>query len=100
VGGEKIYVAIVKAFREKERQDETQFITKIDSFMSFTPGRILIHVLFLQDFLKSRFVCDQKCNKPWMLEMFGTFFMRYKSQLCQITKGMLWLHKHMFPLDK
>jgi hypothetical protein len=24
VGGEKIYVAIVKAFREKERQDETQ----------------------------------------------------------------------------
>jgi hypothetical protein len=30
VGGEKIYVAIVKASREKERQDETQFTTKID----------------------------------------------------------------------
>jgi len=31
-------------------------------------------------------VCN---NNPWMLEMFGTFFMRHKSQLCQITKGML-----------
>jgi hypothetical protein len=30
VGGEKIYVAIVKVFREKKRQDETQFTTKID----------------------------------------------------------------------
>jgi hypothetical protein len=38
VGGEKIYVAILKAFREKERQDETQFTTKIDGFLSFTPG--------------------------------------------------------------
>ncbi len=31
----KIYVAAVKALRKKERQDETQFITKIDGFLSF-----------------------------------------------------------------
>ncbi len=35
VGAVKIYVAAVKALRKKERQDETQFITKIDGFLSF-----------------------------------------------------------------
>jgi hypothetical protein len=33
----KIYVSLVKALRKKERRDETQFATKIDDFMSFTP---------------------------------------------------------------
>ncbi len=34
----KIYVAAaVKALRRKERQDETQFTTKIDGFLSFIP---------------------------------------------------------------
>jgi hypothetical protein len=33
----KIYVAALAAFRKKERQDETQFITKIDGFLSFIP---------------------------------------------------------------
>jgi hypothetical protein len=34
----KIYVAAVKALRRrKERQDETQFTTKIDDFLSFFP---------------------------------------------------------------
>jgi hypothetical protein len=34
----KIYVAAaVEALREKERQDETQFTTKIDGFLSLTP---------------------------------------------------------------
>jgi hypothetical protein len=42
----------VKAFREKERQDETQFTTKIDGFLSFTPGWVLIHVLFFARFFK------------------------------------------------
>jgi hypothetical protein len=31
----KIYVATVEALRKKERQDETQFPTKIDGFVSF-----------------------------------------------------------------
>jgi hypothetical protein len=39
-----------------------------------------------QCFMLKKQVCN---NNPWMLEMFGTFFMRHKSQLCQITKGML-----------
>jgi hypothetical protein len=29
----KVYVAAVEALRKKERQDETQFTTKIDDFM-------------------------------------------------------------------
>jgi len=36
-GPVKIYVALVEVLRKKERQDETQFTTKIDGFMSFTP---------------------------------------------------------------
>jgi hypothetical protein len=30
-----IYVAAVEALRKKERQDETEFTTKIDGFLSF-----------------------------------------------------------------
>jgi hypothetical protein len=33
----KMYVAAVEALRKKERHDETQFTTKIDGFLSFTP---------------------------------------------------------------
>jgi hypothetical protein len=38
LGAVKIYVAAVATFRKKERQDETQFTTKIDGFLSFIPG--------------------------------------------------------------
>jgi hypothetical protein len=37
LGPVKIYVAALGAFRKKERQDETQFTTKIDGFLSFIP---------------------------------------------------------------
>jgi hypothetical protein len=37
LGAVKIYVAVVEALRKKERQDETQFTTKIDGFLSFIP---------------------------------------------------------------
>ncbi len=33
----KIYIIIVEALRKKERQDETQFTTKIDGFLNFNP---------------------------------------------------------------
>jgi len=36
LGAVKIYVAAVGALWKKERQDETQFATKIDGFLSFT----------------------------------------------------------------
>ncbi len=32
----KMYVAAVEALTKKERQDETQFTTKINGFLSFT----------------------------------------------------------------
>jgi hypothetical protein len=38
LGAVKIYVAAVEeALRRKERQDETQFTTKVDGFLSFIP---------------------------------------------------------------
>jgi hypothetical protein len=44
LGAVKIYVAAaVAAFRKKERQDETQFTTKIDGFLSFIPRWMLMH---------------------------------------------------------
>jgi hypothetical protein len=42
LGAVKIYVAAVEALRQKERQDETQFTTKIDGFLSFIPRQILM----------------------------------------------------------
>jgi hypothetical protein len=33
----EIYVAAIEALRQKERQDETQFTTKIDGFLNFNP---------------------------------------------------------------
>jgi hypothetical protein len=37
VGAMKIYVAAVQVLRKKERQDETQFIMKIDHFLVSSP---------------------------------------------------------------
>ncbi len=45
-GAVKIYVTAVEALRKKERQDETQFTTKINGFLSFTPP-LNANVLFL-----------------------------------------------------
>jgi hypothetical protein len=39
----KIYVIIVEVLREKERQDETQFTTKIHRFLNFNPYWMLEH---------------------------------------------------------
>jgi hypothetical protein len=40
----KIYVAAVEALRKRERQDETQFTTKIDGFL-VPPLTPLAHLL-------------------------------------------------------
>ncbi len=39
----KIYVAAVEALRKKERQDETQFTTNINGFLSFVPRWMLMY---------------------------------------------------------
>jgi len=51
VGAVKIYVAAVEALRKKERQNETQFTTKIDGFLSFTPRWIMLMYFFCRLFL-------------------------------------------------
>jgi hypothetical protein len=43
LGAAKIYVAALEALRKKERQDETQFTTKIDDFLSFIPPWMLMY---------------------------------------------------------
>ncbi len=45
LGAVKTYVAAVEVLRKKERQDETQFTTKIDGFLSF-----IANVLFCRFF--------------------------------------------------
>jgi hypothetical protein len=49
LGAVKLYVAAVEVLRVKERQDETQFTTKIDGFIGFHPP-LNASVLFLQGF--------------------------------------------------
>jgi hypothetical protein len=46
VRGVKIYVALVKALRKKERQDETQLITKIGGKTSLGPSYLFCFVNF------------------------------------------------------
>jgi len=78
----KIYVAAVEALRRMERQDETQFTTKIDGFMSFIPRGMLM-CFFLQFFLKSHPVYDQT-------QGFGAvFFLLYGWPycLCEIVQN-------------
>jgi hypothetical protein len=43
LGAVKTYVAAVEALGKKERQDETQFTTKIDGFLSFIPRWMLMY---------------------------------------------------------
>ncbi len=51
VGAVKIYVAAMEALTKKERQDETQFTTKIDGFVqSFTPTPLNANVLLSRFF--------------------------------------------------
>ncbi len=38
----KIYAAAVEAFRKKERQNETQFIAKIDGKTSVSPSYFVL----------------------------------------------------------
>jgi hypothetical protein len=52
LGAVKIYVAAVEALRRKERQDETQFTTKIYGFLRFIP-RLNANVLFCSFFFFS-----------------------------------------------
>jgi len=42
VGAVKIYVAAVEALRKKERQDETQFTTKIGGKTSLGPSYFIL----------------------------------------------------------
>jgi hypothetical protein len=69
VGAMKIFVAPVKVglLGRNERQDETQFTTKIDGFLSFTSIVLFCPVVF-----EPHPVCDQTqgscavCDKTWV----------------------------------
>jgi hypothetical protein len=63
VGAVEIYVATVGALRKKERQDETQFTTKIDGFLNSSspssPPLLNANVCFLAGFLLILHLYDQ-----------------------------------------
>jgi len=60
----------VEALRKKEKQDETQFTTKIDGFLSFIPGWILMYY-FARVFLNLT-LC---MTKPRILVLCFSYFM-------------------------
>jgi hypothetical protein len=62
----KIYVAAVKALRKKERQDETQFITKMDVLWVSPP--LNANVLFC------RFILNLTRFMTKLREGFGALF--------------------------
>jgi len=43
LGVVKIYVGATEALMKKERQDETQFTTKVDGFLSVIPPSMLMY---------------------------------------------------------
>jgi hypothetical protein len=55
----KIYVAVVEALGKGDRQDETQFTTKIDNFLSFIPQLNANVLFFLQVFFEFHAMYDQ-----------------------------------------
>ncbi len=68
----KIYVAaaLVAVLRKKERQDETQFTTKIDGFVSFMTPRMLMY--FFRRFLFNLTLCMTKLR---VLVLYFSYFM-------------------------
>ncbi len=58
LGAVKIYVAAVEALRKKERQDETEFTTKNDGFLSFIPRWMLMY--FFAGFFFNLTLCMAK----------------------------------------
>jgi hypothetical protein len=65
LGAVKIYVAAMEALRKKERQDETQFTTKIDGFLSFIPIWTLLY--FFCRFFLNLTLCMTKLRVPQKL---------------------------------
>ncbi len=58
LGTVNVHVTAVEMLMKKERQGETQFTTKIDSFLSFIPP-LNANVLILPVFFKTHPVYDQ-----------------------------------------
>ncbi len=70
----KIYVAAVEALRKKERQeDETQFTTKIDGFLSFIPPPLNANVLLCRFFL-NLILCMTKLRVLVLCFSYGKLF--------------------------
>jgi hypothetical protein len=84
LGAVKIYVAAVEALRKEERQDETQFTTEIDGWVSECLPLLNANVLFCRFFfwLLNLTLCMTKlrvlvlcfsyftCNQPYLLSGF------------------------------
>jgi hypothetical protein len=59
----KIYVAAVEALRKKERQDETEFTTKIASKTSLDPV-IVFGEIFIPNYALDANCAETDCSHP------------------------------------
>jgi hypothetical protein len=59
----KIYVAAVEALRKKERQDKTQFTTKIGSKTSLGPV-IVFGEIFIPNYVFDANCAETDCSHP------------------------------------
>jgi hypothetical protein len=107
----KICVAAVEALGKKERQDKTQFTTKIDGFLSFIPCWMLMYfnVFFCRCFFESHPVYEQTSGsanfgfwccvfltlggnsiRPDFIKMpIANQFMFHIKQICEITSWIM-----------
>ncbi len=94
----KYYVAAMEARRKKERQDETQFTTKIHCFLSFIPRWMLMY--FFAGFFKNLTLCMTKLRV--LVLCFSCFtdnsimYWQYKTKCASAIGGIL-LSYTMYP---
>jgi hypothetical protein len=93
LGVVKISVAAVEALRKRERQDETQFTTKIDCVLSFTPSPLMLMYPFCKFFLFESYPMMTKL-RVWVLCLQMTMiflFLRKKNQYFVCNFGYYYL---------
>ncbi len=102
----KIYVAAVEALRKKERQDETQFTTKIDGFLSFTPPlnanvllcRFFFNVTLCMTKLRVPVLCLSYFTDNSIMIDYSLFFFLHFDEISHPNKS--WSPKKPLPLGQ
>jgi hypothetical protein len=93
-----VLVVTVEALRKKERQDETQFTTKIDGFLSFNPHWMLMYFqVFWRVWPNSGFWCCVFAllyNNSIISTQFRTVTRRVRSEV-NFTSCVIHIHTYI-----